>query len=121
MQVIKIPKAINNFSLPVFKMAPEVSQLFRLFSCSRWKTHAFSLPPSLLIPASAFVCIFLRASLCISSKLVNYGFGQLDSQHNWSNFFFPMGRQGKGDPLVQAGRSSLETQWILGSSGRLCA
>ncbi|MED6266120.1 hypothetical protein CHARACLAT_032401 [Characodon lateralis] len=30
-------------------------------------------------------------------------------------------RQGKGDPLVQMGRSSLDTQWILGSSGRLCA
>ncbi|MEQ2305606.1 hypothetical protein AMECASPLE_039520 [Ameca splendens] len=49
-------------------------------------TRIFS--PSLLIPASAFVCIFLRASLCISSKLVNYGFGQLDSQRNWSISFF---------------------------------
>ncbi|MEQ2244423.1 hypothetical protein ILYODFUR_016986 [Ilyodon furcidens] len=80
-------------------------------------TRFLSLPSSLLIPASAFVCIFLRASLCISSKLVNYGLvswclNVIDQM---------MERQGKGDPLVQMGRSSLETQWILGSSGRLCA
>ncbi|MEQ2227828.1 hypothetical protein ILYODFUR_002383 [Ilyodon furcidens] len=52
------------------------------FSLALSGRHAFSLPPSLLIPASAFVCIFLRASLCISSKFVNYGFGQLVFQRN---------------------------------------
>ncbi|MEQ2222409.1 hypothetical protein ILYODFUR_026026 [Ilyodon furcidens] len=92
---------------------------YSLFSCSRWKTHALSLPPSLLIPASAFVCIFLRALVCISSKLVNYGL--VSWTLNVIDQIFSMGRQGKGDPLVQTGRSSLDTQWILGSSGRLCA
>ncbi|MEQ2232561.1 hypothetical protein ILYODFUR_012731 [Ilyodon furcidens] len=83
------------------------SLFFSFFLLSVEDTHVFS--PSLPAdPCFCFLSVFFSEP-CFAYPPIE------------QILFFSTGRQGKGDPLVQTGRSSLDTQWILGSSGRLCA